>query len=230
LKLKKPASSRNLDNRVFFPEEIKRSGTKKQEVYDREKVETCIKGILEEYLISGDSKEACLCATELVEKLPKDNSDINIYLFVLQTLNLGTEKKDKDRELLNNLLLEMYEAKILSKDDFEAGFKDVLDIAEDLVFDFPKFFDVVAVILAKLIIIGALKLSYLSTDATKPLQAANKEKLVILVLKAINGQAPEKLVSLYNESGLKLSSLITSSSLKSVLKDQGLNTLSGIVS
>jgi len=124
----------------------------------------------------------------------------------------------------------MYEAKILSKDDFEAGFKDVLDIAEDLVFDFPKFFDVVAVILAKLIIIGALKLSYLSTDATKPLQAANKEKLVILVLKAINGQAPEKLVSLYNESGLKLSSLITSSSLKSVLKDQGLNTLSGIVS
>jgi len=125
----------------------------------------------------------------------------------------------------------MYEEKILSKDDFAAGFKEILEYAEDLLMDFPKLFDYLASVLAKLIIIDAMSLAYLATEATEPLEASNKEKLAILVLKAINAEAPEKLVSIYQESGLELSSLIApSTSLEALLKDQGLSALISVTS
>jgi len=100
----------------------------------------------------------------------------------------------------------MYEEKILTKDDFTTGFKDILELAEDLIIDFPKLFDYMASILAKLILIEALSLSFLGTDATQLLQAANKTKLIILVLKAIKSEAPDKVQEMYQESELELSS------------------------
>jgi len=119
---------------------------------------------------------------------------------------MGAEKKDKERTLLEDLFKQMYEEKILTKDDFTTGFKDILELAEDLIIDFPKLFDYMASILAKLILIEALSLSFLGTDATQLLQAANKTKLIILVLKAIKSEAPDKVQEMYQESELELSS------------------------
>jgi len=150
------------------------------------KTEKHLKGILEEFLISEDLQEACLCVTELSEKLPKDNSEIGLHLLITQALEVGVEKKkDKDRLLLNKLFTQMHEEKILSKDDFAAGFNETLQSAEDLLIDFPKFFDFLALVLANLIDLDALNLSYLDTEATEPLQPKNKEKLINLVKKAI---------------------------------------------
>jgi len=78
--------------------------------------------------------------------------------------------------------------KILTTDDFAIGFKDILEIAEDLCIDFPKLFDYLASILAKLILIDALNLDFLETEATQPLQAENKQKLINLVEKAIKSE------------------------------------------
>jgi len=61
-----------------------------------------------------------------------------------------------------------------------------------------------ASLLAKLILIDALSLSYLGTDATEPLQPENKENLIILVLKAIKSEAPEKVQGIYQDSELEV--------------------------
>jgi len=184
-----PTTTKDNDTRVFFPpEENKRPSNQnkeKNQVFDREKTEKHLKGILEEFLTSEDLQEACLCVTELSEKLPKDNSEIGLHLLITQALEVGVEKKDKDRLLLNKLFTQMHEEKILSKDDFAAGFNETLQSAEDLLIDFPKFFDFLALVLANLIDLDALNLSYLDTEATEPLQPKNKEKLINLVKKAI---------------------------------------------
>jgi len=185
-----------------------------------------MKGILEEYLSSEDLKEACLCTNELNEKLPKTDKEIGLYLLVVQGLNLGADKREKDKNLLIKLFVHMYEEKILSTDDFQAGFKDALEFADDMAIDCPKLYDYFASFFAKLVIIEAISLSYLDSPATEPLKDESKEKFVILILKAIQNEAPDKLVSSYKESGLRLSNLLKSStSMEKLLKDQDLGSL-----
>jgi len=196
----------------------------------REKVETHIKGILEEYLDSEDLQEACICINELQAKLPQEE-DIGLHLLVVQGLNLGAEKRDKDRILLTKLFAHMYETKLLSKDEFANGFKDALEFADDAAIDCPKLYDYYASFFAKLVIMDAINLAYLGTSATDPLKRESKEKFVILVLKAIKNEAPDKLVNLYKESGLQLSSLLQpSTSREALLKAQDLGSLINVSS
>jgi len=219
----------------FFPDDRKSVGesskkTKDFEGMDREKIETHLKGILEEYLDSEDVQEACLCTNELQSKLPK-TEDIGLHLFVVQGLNLGAEKRDKDRTLLTKLFVHLYETKLLSRTEFEDGFKDALEFADDAAIDCPKLYDYYASFFAKLVIIDAIDLAFLGTSATEPLKRESKERFVILVLKAIQKETPDKLVSFYKESGLKLSSFLQSStSIETVLKGQDLNPLIGVAS
>jgi len=163
-----------------------------------------MKGILEEYFMSEDKQEASLCTTELQSKLPKENDEVGLHLLISQGLSMGAEKRDKERTLLEDLFKHMYEEKILSKDDFVTGFQDAFDTAEDLAIDFPKLFEYLASLLAKLILIDAVPLSYLGTDATEPLRPENKENLIILVLKAIKSEAPDKVQGIYQDSELEV--------------------------
>jgi len=187
---------------------------------------------LEEYLNGEDIGEATLCATELQTALAKnEDKEVGLFLLVSNGLNLGSEKRSKDRDLLTNLLVHMHEEKVLSKDDISAGFKDALEFAEDMLIDCPKLLDYYAATFAKLALNDAIGLDYLSTSATEPLKPERREGFTALVLKAVQALAPDKLVDLYKESGLELSSVLQSStSASNFLKEQDLTALISVTS
>jgi len=195
-------------------------------------------GLLVEYFNSGDIKEACLSASELKPRFKKirhedgdESTKLGLHFLIFQGLTLAIERKDKERALLPKLFVDMYQQKILARDHFKQGYAQVLEFAEDSIIDNPKFVEHIATIMGKLVASGVMDLNYLSGKQTEPLTPENRAKFAAGVLKTVKAEAGDKLPSLYKDSGLKLSSVLTpESSVEAFLKEQDLGVLVGVAS
>ncbi|MCP4466545.1 MAG: hypothetical protein GY813_07340 [Halieaceae bacterium] len=102
-----------------------------------EVLEQKTKAILEEYFGLGDMAEAYLCLTELYHP-------DTITSYVENMFNCVVERSSKDRGAAGRLLAHLMEKDSLSKSVFQAGLVGILEVAEDLAIDIPKFWQYLA--------------------------------------------------------------------------------------
>jgi len=86
--------------------------------------------LLEEYLFSGDVKEAEQCIKDL--NAPQYHSQI-----IEQAITLSLDKHKKERDQISALFSEL-SPHIFSEEDFVKGFKSLIDIVDDLEIDIPS--------------------------------------------------------------------------------------------
>jgi len=113
------------------------------------------KSLLNEYLGLKDLKEASECLAEI--KSPGFH-----WEFVREAVNLVLEKKDSERDLVVNLIVELTNTfKQLTPAQNAKGFADVLEFIEDLAIDIPNAKPFVVSMCGKLIAAGALDAKFL---------------------------------------------------------------------
>ena len=86
--------------------------------------------ILVEYFVSGDAQEAAQGVDEL------DHPEF-AHFFVKKAIVCALDRHDKEREMVSQLLSEMYESSI-SPGEMENGFVATVDALDDLVLDVPQ--------------------------------------------------------------------------------------------
>ena len=106
-----------------------------------ELLETKTRAILEEFFGLADMAEAFLCITELYH--PQ-----TIQSFFENMFNCVVERSSSDRTAAGWLTSHMLEREALSPSVFLEGVSTILEVAEDLVIDIPKFWSYFAEILA----------------------------------------------------------------------------------
>ena len=106
-----------------------------------ELLETKTRAILEEFFGLADMAEAFLCITELYH--PQ-----TIQSFFENMFNCVVERSSSDRTAAGRLTSHMLEREALSPSVFLEGVSTILEVAEDLAIDIPKFWSYFAEILA----------------------------------------------------------------------------------
>lgn len=111
-----------------------------------------IRSSVKEYFAMDDLSEAVYCFEEL--KSSKYYSHI-----VVEGTMLAIEAKDKERDAFPKLLLKLYDLKMLKSKHFLAGFKSVLEYAEDMLIDIPLFLNHTAAIASPVLLQNALPMT-----------------------------------------------------------------------
>jgi len=95
-----------------------------------EKIEKEVNLMIEEFMTSRDNEEAALCVTDL-----KDPG--RYYVVVLRSVLLSTEKKEKERGIIAEMLDGLSKSKTLETPHFVTGFERCLQYIPDIAIDVP---------------------------------------------------------------------------------------------
>ena len=113
-----------------------------------EVLEAKTRAILEEFFGLGDTGEALLCLAELYHPA-------TIAAFVEHLFNCVVERSSKDRVAAGRLVSHLLEKAALPAAALASGLAAILEVAEDLAIDIPKFWPYLAEILAQPLLAGA---------------------------------------------------------------------------
>lgn len=118
---------------------------------------TGIKGILNEYFVSGDADEVIKALKEL------DHSEFH-HEFVKAVISSSLDKHDRERELASGLLPRLY-PDFISHDKIVEGFTLLLERIEDLKLDIPNAPEQLSMFLARAVVDDLLPPKFLSPDS-----------------------------------------------------------------
>jgi len=183
---------------------------------DSETVRSKFRTILQEYLSNCDFQETLNSVCELF-------SQSNIELLVEETVCLGLERINlMDRTACGRLLVDLAKNDVLNTDTMSSGLATVLEIAEDMIIDIPKFWS----LLADILVIIILELCCFNTLVKNCCgyipDIKLKEKFVLCVLTAIQNKDGNKLSNLLEENKDMLEEEL-SQDITSFLHDKGVN-------
>jgi len=135
--------------------------------------------LLAEFFSGQDLKEALSCLQEL-------DADNLLPDIIYKAITMGLDRKAVDRELVVRMLNASGEAKIISTENLERGFMQVLELIEDLEIDIPHASSMVSSMLGGVMAKKLLPLSFL--DQALPFFPPNEQPAVriIDVLSAIH--------------------------------------------
>jgi len=116
-----------------------------------------VKGILDEYFVSGDADEAARALVEL------DHADLH-HEFVKLLISKSLDQHDRERELASNLLPRLY-PNVITHTKIVEGFTTLLERIEDLRLDIPSAPEFLSMFLARAVVDDLLPPAFLSPDS-----------------------------------------------------------------
>lgn len=116
-----------------------------------------VKGILDEYFVSGDADEAARALVEL------DHNEYH-HEVVKSAISKAMDLHDRERELASNLLPRLYPS-VISHDKIVEGFTTLLERIEDLKLDIPSASEYLSMFLARAVVDDLLPPAFLSPDS-----------------------------------------------------------------
>jgi len=182
---------------------------------DPETVRSKFKTILQEYLSNCDFQETLNSVCELF-------SQSNIELLVDETVCLGLERINlMDRTACGRLMVDLSKKDVLTTDTISSGLASVLEIAEDMIIDIPKFWS----LLADILVITILELDCFNTLVKSCCSyipdVKLKQKFVSCLLIAIQSKDGDKLSNHLEENKEMLEQEL-SQDITTFLQDKGI--------
>lgn len=116
-----------------------------------------VKGILDEYFVSGVVEEAERALVEL------DHPEYH-HEFVKAVISRSLDKHDRERELASNLLPRLY-PNVITHSKIVEGFTTLLERIEDLKLDIPNASEYLSMFLARAVVDDLLPPAFLSPDS-----------------------------------------------------------------
>lgn len=164
-----------------------------------ELLEAKTRAILEEFFGLADMAEAFLCITELYH--PQ-----TIQSFFENMFNTVVERSSSDRTAAGRLTSHMLEREALSVTVLREGVSTILEVAEDLAIDIPKFWHYLAEILAPSLLSRNAPLA-LIRDTSKSLPEHLVHRYIGQVLGAMVRTDPVQAEEAWKQSGLAFSEI-----------------------
>ncbi|XP_070560292.1 eukaryotic translation initiation factor 4 gamma 3-like [Ptychodera flava] len=160
------------------------------------------KAILEEFMHLRDTREVQTCIAEL-------RSPSMLYIFVRIAVEQSLERNESTRQACGTLMYDLIREGLMEKQQYIKGFAEILEFAEEIAIDIPKFWTYMGEFIAPLVQSGKIPMNILQ-DISRPLREIRKAGLltaeVLLVASRIIGEA--RIAELWHNSGLKWSSLL----------------------
>jgi len=163
---------------------------------DLDTLENKTKPILDEYLHNQDIGEAFLCVSELYHSATIGN-------IVEITFNHVLERSSKDRNNAGNLFGYLLKNESLPYSKFLTGTRAILEFAEDLEIDIPKFWHYLAEMLGHLVLEQAAPVKFLY-DAIDGINGPLKPKFLAAMLGVMGGKDAKKTQELWQQGGLNI--------------------------
>lgn len=165
----------------------------------REVLEQKTHAFLDEFVSVGDLSEAYQCVTELYHPDTVDQFMDILFDHVL-------EKSSKDRVAAGRLLTHLLSHDSLPQSVFLRGVVTLLEMAEDIAIDIPKFWPYIAEIISQPLLVEAAKITLIS-EAVQVLPDHLVEKFLASLLEKMVSEDGEKMKALWTKSGLSLNEL-----------------------
>ncbi|XP_041804790.1 eukaryotic translation initiation factor 4 gamma 3 isoform X10 [Chelmon rostratus] len=162
-----------------------------------EEIERKSKSIIDEFLHINDYKEAVQCVDEL-----DLGSQLNIFVRVGVESTL--ERSQITRDHMGQLLFQLVQQGLLPKPQFNKGFADTLEQADDMAIDIPHIWLYLAELLSPVLREGGFSMRELFSELSKPLLPVGRVGILISeILHILCKQMSHRTVSsLWRESGL----------------------------
>lgn len=143
--------------------------------------------LLSEFFSIADLNEAALCVEEL-------RAPTWLATFVEVSVLTAVEKKERERELLQRLLVHLLGQKLLSGADLAAGLLRVAEQLDELVMDSPLACKHVGELIGQLVSEGILDLNVLRLAADKLEDELNRRAISVAALKVLKAKKGEDAV------------------------------------
>ncbi|XP_044002800.1 eukaryotic translation initiation factor 4 gamma 3-like isoform X2 [Aphidius gifuensis] len=142
-----------------------------------------------------------------------DKLDNSTYpYFISESLNRILEKSSLHREYYSSLFAHMIVNKMFPISLFQAEYDKLIEVAEDLVIDLPKFWTYAAEILKPLVVRGAHPLNELKRTTSVLKNSGTVGKLVGELLTILaQSEGPKLIADKWNKSGIKWTDLVDTS-------------------
>ncbi|KAM8757375.1 eukaryotic translation initiation factor 4 gamma 3 isoform 4-T4 [Acanthopagrus schlegelii] len=162
-----------------------------------EEVERKSKSIIDEFLHINDYKEAVQCVDEL-----ELGSQLNVFVRVGVESTL--ERSQITRDHMGQLLFQLVQKGLLPKPQFNKGFADTLEQADDMAIDIPHIWLYLAELLSPVLKEGGFSMRELFSELRKPLLPVGRAGILISeILHLLCKQMSHRTVgSLWRDSGL----------------------------
>ena len=169
---------------------------------DREELKNKSASLLEEFLSVCDYNEAYQC---IMEKFHSETIDA----FVENTYNKVIESSEKNRRSAGTLLGNLVQRRLLPPAAYLAGLNAILEFAEDLMVDIPRFWDALAVILVPALQDEQLPLSFLKDSAgILRINTSMPGRYLAAVLRELARHNANRAAALWQASGLTLADFL----------------------
>ncbi|NXW62524.1 IF4G3 factor, partial [Eurystomus gularis] len=162
-----------------------------------EEIERKCVSIIDEFLHINDFKEAMQCVEEL--------SALNLLpVFVRVGVESTLERSQITRDHMGQLLHQLVQSGVLSKQDFFKGFSDTLEMADDMAIDIPHIWLYLAELVTPVLKEGGISMRELIQEFSKPLLPVGRAGVLLAeILHLLCKQMSHKKVgALWRESGL----------------------------
>uniref|UniRef100_A0A3Q3WIT3 Uncharacterized protein n=1 Tax=Mola mola TaxID=94237 RepID=A0A3Q3WIT3_MOLML len=162
-----------------------------------QEVERKSKSIIDEFLHINDYKEAIQCVDEL-------SLGPQLNIFVRVGVESTLERSQITRENMGQLLFQLVQQGILPKPQFNKGFADTLEQADDMAIDIPHIWLYLAELLSPVLREGGFSMKELFSELRKPLLPVKRAGILISeILHILCKQVSHRTVgSWWRESGL----------------------------
>lgn len=176
--------------------------------------------ILEEYLSNCDYFDTVTAVCDLFRR---DNIASLVELSVTSVLERSLVDQRRLGEFLARLASSSSrDAAILSLDQVVEGLSPILEIAEDMLVDIPKFWEYLAEMLAPLLVNSTSVDTFLSGCYRNLPQPALRDRFTVAALAAVQRTRPEALARILAQTGCRLDSQLSSGSLSDLLAANGI--------
>lgn len=121
-----------------------------------------------------------------------------VYFFI----NECVEKKEPQQVMVGNLFVALFQKKLLTQEDFSAGFNLLVEMLDDLVVDIPGIADILARLLTPLVVDGKASLGLVKDITNLASQARTAPKLLARFFRTLVAALGEEATkALVNQSG-----------------------------
>ncbi|KAM3621369.1 uncharacterized protein V6R79_010350 [Siganus canaliculatus] len=160
------------------------------------------KSIIDEFLHINDFKEAVQCVDEL------DLGQLNVFVRVGVESTL--ERSHTTRDHMGQLLFQLVRQGVLPKAQFNKGFAETLEQADDMAIDIPHIWLYLAELLSPVLGDGGFSMRELFSELRKPLLPVGRAGILVSqILHILCKQMSHRTVgSLWTESGLDWSDFL----------------------
>jgi len=159
--------------------------------------------LLDEFLNVCDYNEAYQCISE------KFHSD-TMHIFVENVYNYALEKSEKARRTSGQFMSNLVRKKMLRPASYLKGMVAILEFAEDLIVDIPKFWDNIADLLVPALLDEMLPMTFIrdSEKRTETMNPKLRQQYLAGVLRSMGVANASKAAQLWSASGLAWSDFL----------------------